>query len=150
MIDRTYVGSNEKERKRLHALVARLSDQDLARPMNAGWTVASVLGHLAYWDQRIVALVGQWWKAGVASPPKPLEEAHVDWINDATKPFLLALPPRQAAELTLSIADAADRAVETLPDEFLAANAAAGTPINPLRAEHRKEHLDEIQQALGL
>jgi hypothetical protein len=27
------------------------------RPMAAGWTVASVLGHVAFWDQRIIALI---------------------------------------------------------------------------------------------
>ena len=56
MADRAYVAENEVERKRLASLVARLSDQDLARPMPGGWTVASVLGHVAFWDQRIIAL----------------------------------------------------------------------------------------------
>jgi len=32
---------------------------------------------------------------------------------------------------------------------LLAKNAAAGSPIKLLRAEHRREHLDEIEQALA-
>jgi uncharacterized damage-inducible protein DinB len=60
MADRAYVAENEVERKRLASLVARLSDQDLARPMPGGWTVASVLGHVAFWDQRIIALIEAW------------------------------------------------------------------------------------------
>jgi len=43
MADRAYVAENEVERKRLASLVARLSDQDLARPMPGGWTVAGRL-----------------------------------------------------------------------------------------------------------
>jgi len=59
------------------------------------------------------------------------------------------LSPRVAARLAVSTADAADRRVETLSPQLLAANAAAGSPINLLRAEHRREHLDEIERAVG-
>ena len=62
--------------------------------------------------------------------------------------MLLALPPRAAARLAVAAAEAADARVAGLKDEFLTANAAAGGPINPLRATHRKEHLDEIERGL--
>ncbi len=148
MADRAYVAENEVERKRLASLVARLSDQDLARPMPGGWTVASVLGHVAFWDQRIIALIEAWRKAGVGTPPKDVDESQVDWINDATKPLLLAVAPRRAAELTLSIAETTDRMLAELPEHFLAANGKAGSPVNVHRAEHRREHIDEIETAL--
>src|SRR5262245_33383682 len=148
MADRAYVANNDAERKRLASLISRLSDADLARPMPGGWTVASVLGHVAFWDQRVIALVEEWRKAGMATPPAPLDGAHVDWINDATKPLLLAVAPRRAADLTLSVAESADRVVAGLSDEFLAANAKAGSPINLNRAEHRREHLDALEPAL--
>src|SRR5438034_1241320 len=48
-VDRKIVDDNTKERQRLKALVERLSDADLARPLDAGWTVAGVFGHLAFW-----------------------------------------------------------------------------------------------------
>ena len=148
MADRAYVAENEVERKRLASLVARLSDQDLARPMPGGWTVASVLGHVAFWDQRIIALIEEWRKAGVGTPPKDVDGSQVDWINDATKPLLRAVPPRRAAELTVSIAESTDRMVAELPEDFLAANGKAGSPVNVHRAEHRREHIDEIETAL--
>ena len=149
MADRAYIAENEVERKRLASLVARLSDRDLAHPMPGGWTVASVLGHIAFWDQRIIALVEQWRKAGVGTPPKALDDGNVvDWINDATKPLLLAVPPRRAADLTLGIAESTDRMVAELSDDFLAANEKAGSPVNVHRAPHRREHIDEIEAAL--
>jgi len=43
---------------------------------------------------------------------------------------------------------AVDRVVETLPEEMLARNVAAGGPLNVVRAQHRSEHLDEIEQVL--
>jgi hypothetical protein len=73
----------------------------------------------------------------------------VDWINDAAKPTQLALPPRRAATLAVETARAADHAVATLSDELLARNVAAGNPINLRRAEHRREHLDEIERTLA-
>jgi hypothetical protein len=145
-IDRGYVTKNDAERARLKALVARATDADLAKPMPAGWTVAGVLGHLAFWDQRILTLL-EGWERGVTPP---LEQAHdVDWINDAGKPLLLALPPRKAAEVALAIAEAVDRKVAALSDDLITRNVAAGSPLNLVRAEHRKEHLDEIERYLS-
>jgi hypothetical protein len=147
MLDRSIVAKNETERKRLRALVARLTDAQLAHPMPAGWTVAGVLGHLAFWDQRIVVLLERWRQAG-GTALQTVNPADIDWINDATKPLLLGLPPRRAAELAVAIADAADSKIEVLPEAFVSANANAGNPVNLLRAEHRREHLDEIEAAL--
>ena len=144
--DRSYVKENNAERRRLEALIARLDDAALAAPLPAGWTVAAVLGHLAFWDQRIV-LLAERLRQGAAVPPD--SEDQVDWINDAAKPMLLAMPPRRLADLALAIATAADRAVESLSDEHLAKNASLGHPINVLRAEHRREHLDEIEGTLA-
>lgn len=47
-VDYTYIAGNDAERKRLKALVERLSDEELKRPMSAGWTVAGVLAHVVF------------------------------------------------------------------------------------------------------
>ena len=141
--DRSYVTKNDAERERLRALVARASDTDLAKPLPAGWTVAGVLGHLAFWDQRILVLLDGW-ERGVA--PRLEIAADVDWINDAAKPLLLALPPRKAAEVAVAIAEAVDKRVAAVSEDLIARNLAAGSPVNLIRAEHRKEHLDEIER----
>jgi hypothetical protein len=146
MADRSYVAENDRERRRLEALVDKLDDAALGRAMAAGWTVAAVLAHLAFWDQRIVLLSEQL-RRGASVPPA--DAGSVGWINDAAKPAQLALPPRRAATLAVEAARAADQAVAALSDELLAKNAAAGSPINLVRAEHRREHLDEIERALA-
>jgi len=135
--DRSYVTKNREQLERLRALVDKLSDQELAKPMEAGWTVAAVLAHLAFWDYRIVTLLDQWNASG--TPPSSIDERHVDWINDAGKPLCLALPPRVAARTAVEAA---------LTEAQLEANAKAGNPISVLRAEHRHEHLDEIERKL--
>jgi hypothetical protein len=146
-IDRSFLAENQAQRTRLQRLVSRLTDAELARPMPAGWSVGAVLGHLAFWDQRLLVLLDRC-QATAAALPAPARDADVDWINDAAKPLLLAVSPRRAAELALAIAEAVDRKIEGLSDDFVARNVAAGTPLNLVRAHHRREHLDEIEQAL--
>lgn len=146
-VDRTYIARNDTERARLRALVARLSDTDLARPMPAGWTVAGVLTHLAFWDQRILALLER--DLPSMSAAVPVRDEDIDWINDAAKPLCLALAPRRAADLAVAIAEEVDRRVAALTEDFITRNAAAGGPINLDRAEHRREHLQDIEQRLG-
>jgi len=145
----SYATENNHERARLRALVDRLSDGELARPLDAGWTVGGVLAHLAFWDQRSLILIERWEKQGPGAVPRSIDERDVDWINDSAKALCLALPPRAAARLAVAVADAVDRRVEMLSAELVAANAAAGGPINLLRAEHRREHVDEIERAVG-
>ena len=144
--DRSYVTKNREQLERLRALVDKLSDQELARSMEAGWTVAAVLAHLAFWDYRIVILLDRWNASG--TPPSSIDERHVDWINDAGKPLCLALPPRVAARTAVEAAVAADQRVAALTEAQLEANTKAGSPISVLRAEHRHEHLDEIEHML--
>ena len=144
-VDRSYIAENAAELRRLRTLVERLSDADLARPTPGGWTVASSLAHVAFWDQRILFWLDRW-EHGQA--PRRLDEADVDWINDAGKPLCLALPPGVAARLTVEIAEQVDRRLATLTDERIAANTAAGEPLFLARAHHRKTHLDEIERVL--
>jgi hypothetical protein len=146
--DRTFIALNDAARSKLRALAARLTDADLARPMPAGWTVASVLAHVAFWDQRILVLLDRW-EQSPSTVPRAINEADVDWVNDATKALLLAMPPRRAAELTVATAEAVDARVAALPDDLLARNKAAGSPLSMTRSVHREEHLNEIERVLG-
>src|SRR5262247_3610319 len=109
--DRSYVSVNDRERHRLEALVDKLDDKGLSRPMPAGWTIASILAHIAYWDQRIIILIDLL-KQGKTIPVGNVED--VEWINDAAKPAQLALPPRRAAMLAVETARATDQAVAAL------------------------------------
>ena len=93
--DRAYVEANTRQLERLRALVERLDDEALSAPVNDYWTVAGVLGHLAYWDLRFQTLAekidrGEPWAAGDQEPDG-------DWLNDSMRPLIHALAPRAAA-----------------------------------------------------
>ena len=147
--DRSYVQANEASLERMRGLVNGLSDAELAGPMPAGWTVAGVLAHVAFWDLRVVVLLRGWNGGGGDEPPPEDEDAPVDWINDAVKPLILALEPRVAAREALAAAEEADRMAAAMTDEMLARNVELDWAVNPGRFEHREEHLDEVERALG-
>jgi uncharacterized damage-inducible protein DinB len=144
--DRPYVEQNTHQGERLAALVARLDDDELRRAVNEHWSVAGVLGHIAFWDGRVLALAGKL-ERGVPFSPSDAEPEDVDWINDATRPLIHAIEPRVLAELALRIAEETDRRVASLPPERMWPNDPE-SPINSLRATHRGEHLDQIEAAL--
>ena len=145
-VDRSYIAVNKTQLTRLQGLLAGRSDAELARPLPAGWTVAAVLGHLAFWDQRALILLEHLEKTGTAPPGYSGED--VDWINDAAKPMFLAVPPRRAAELCLSIAQAVDAKAAGLSDDHVAKNAAAGMPVSLDRGQHRIDHFADLERAL--
>jgi uncharacterized damage-inducible protein DinB len=143
----SYVERNTRERERLRALVESLSEDELRRPVNEHWTVAAVLGHIAFWDARAIWLADKL-ERGEPFSPSDVEPEDSDWINDTTRPLIHAIAPREAARLALRLAEETDRRVAAIAPE----RTWPGDPkslLNPLRAEHRAEHLDEIEAALG-
>jgi hypothetical protein len=147
-VDRSHDVETDAERERLRSLVARLSDQELSRPMPGGWTVSAILAHVAFWDARAIYFLDKW---GPSGEPTTYQPEDTDAANDSAKPLCLALPPRIAAQLALRVADEADGKVKALSDAMLAKIRAKGSPpFNLSRAIHRREHLDEIDQVLGL
>jgi Mycothiol maleylpyruvate isomerase N-terminal domain len=145
--DRPYVQENARELERMRALVERLGDEDLRSPVYDRWTVADVLGHIAFWDARALTLAEKL-ERDVPFSPSDDEPEDVDWINDSAHPFIHALDPRRATELSLRLAEETDAKVATLPPDRMSP-ADPTSPLNALRASHRGEHLDDIEAAIG-
>jgi hypothetical protein len=144
--ERGYIQDNDRERERLRALVDRLSEEELTRPVNEYWTVAGVLGHIAFWDARVLALSDKLEK-GIPFSPDDNEPEDVDWINDASRPLIHAVPPSSLALLALDLAERTDAKVATLPPDRLWPTDPK-SPIYASRASHRGEHLDDVEAAL--
>lgn len=144
--DRSYVDANARELERLRTLVEELDDDALGAPVNESWTVAGVLAHVAFWDQRVLVLSGKIERGEpwIESDTEP----GADWLNDTARPFIHAIAPREAALLAVRIAEQADaRVAELGPDRLWPAD--PRSPISARRYEHRGEHLDEIEAALA-
>jgi hypothetical protein len=143
--DRPYIQVNDRERERLREFINRLDDDALSARANEYWTVAGVLGHLAYWDNRVLVFAD---KIDRGEPWVPSDaEPEGDWLTDSTRRIIHAIAPTAAAELALRIAEETDARVADLPMDRMAP-LDPDSPIYPARGEHRGVHLDELEQAL--
>lgn len=139
-----YLSANDESRERLVALVGRLTDDDLALELGAGWTVGAVLAHLAFWDLRALSLLARWSRGGVGSSP-----VDADAVNDAGLPILRRLPPAAVREVVLDSAAAIDAAVAGLPPSLVVDIQEHATQLHLGRAIHRNVHVDQIQARLA-
>ncbi len=140
----SYMAQNIAERERLRALVARMSESDLTRVVEHGWTVAAVLVHLAFWDRQRLFTLKRWLQDGqLLLPGEP------DVINDAVAVISNAIPPREAALLAVEAAEAIDYELEQLTPEQVAALESAGMTRLLNRSLHRRDHLEQIERVVG-
>ena len=143
-----YSEQNAQSRRRFARLVRGLSDEDLARSTDYGWTVAALLAHLAFWDQRMIVILRRW--LGEGFDPSPIDSAAV---NDSLRVICHALKPRTAVELCLSYAEAVDTEFDALGADLtrqLEEHAAATeTQFRMNRSLHRDAHLSDIEALLN-
>ena len=89
--------------------------------------------------------VRKWKLSGVS--PSPID---IDITNECLLPLWQALPPRVAANLAVSSAKEIDRALEDAPSDLISEIEKLGERYRLYRSEHRKLHLDEIEEVLKL
>lgn len=141
--DRSFAERNRASTERIRALAARLSDDQMRRPVGEHWTVGVALAHLAFWDRRVMYVLDRTEQGGALFIPE------IDiFVNDLSLPLWAAIPPRDAARLAIENAEALDRRLEAFPaallDELFAYNKRWVD-----RSLHRGEHLDEVDAALS-
>jgi hypothetical protein len=138
---------NNESRQRLQTLISNLTDADLARSTDYGWTVAALLAHLAFWDHRMSVILRRWRTEGL--DPSEIDSTAV---NDALKVICHALDRRTAAELAVTAAEKIDSELEALTAEFtkqLEDHAeATGTQFRMDRSLHRESHIRDIEALL--
>jgi uncharacterized protein (TIGR03083 family) len=139
-----FSGDNHASRAELEQFVRGLSDADLALTTHDGWTIAALLGHLAFWDQRMVALLRRWKANGVGEA-----SVDADMINDAQQAVFRALDPRAAADVCLSSAAEIDAELDAMSPELYRQIQDSGVYFRFERSQHRRGHIADIRRALG-
>ncbi|MEZ4864217.1 MAG: maleylpyruvate isomerase N-terminal domain-containing protein [Caldilineaceae bacterium] len=139
-----FVEENTASRRKLVTLVSHLSDEELALVTPYGWTVAALLAHMAWWDQRVLVLLRRWKEQGVDESPVDSQ-----LINDALKPLCHALEPRAAVQLCLASATETDAEVAATSPELIAQIEAGPTHFRFNRALHRNDHIRDIEALIG-
>jgi len=142
-MDRSFVELNRAATQRMRALAGRLSDAQLQHPLGENWTVAVALAHIAFWERRALQALDLTEHDGAINWPD------LDiFVNDVSLPLWRAVPPREAARIALESAQALDARLETFPPALLQ-QLYDLSPRLVVRALHRNEHLDEVDEALA-
>jgi hypothetical protein len=141
-----YTDVNTVERQNLFSIIKQLTVEQLNTSVgNAGWTVAGLLGHLAFWDLRAYSLICKWKKEGVGSSP-----IDIDIVNEALRKHCLLIPAGEAVEFALSAATIIDQEIEKLDIKILGEIERNGKTVHLDRSPHRRHHLNQITNALGI
>jgi uncharacterized damage-inducible protein DinB len=138
---------NDASRERIAAL-ERLDREALGRKLPNGWSVATTLEHLAFWDRFVLAR----WQIALRdgrTTPDSLDDQLTEIVNAAIVPILTDLDPSAAATHASAAARAADEVISALSHDTIDELTAQGRPRLVDRSIHRNEHLDEIESALA-
>jgi len=141
-MDRSFIEQNRASTERIRRLVSKLSDKQLQHPVGEHWTVAVALAHLAFWDRRVIFILDQTEHDGKLSAPEI-----DDLVNDISLPFWVAIPPREAVRLAVDTAQELDKRLEEIPLELIE-ELYKYNQRWVIRALHRDEHLNEVDEAL--
>lgn len=154
-LDRSFVERNAASRRRLASIVERLRDSDLTLSTGqGGWTVAQLLGHLAFWDRSALAR----WRAALESArdgsttlPLAIPGEHLVAINPPLAALLDAWGSRIGAavgEEAQAAAEAVDRLIEEIADSVPESQIHTRPGIVH-RWLHREPHLDQVERAIA-
>ena len=133
---------NAEATSRLAALVARLGEAGLERPLGGGWTVAFALAHLAFWDVRQAIALGRYARDGRFPP----EDAATNATLEAIAPLFHG---DAVGPMAVRAAERADAALRALTPVQRAALLEAGLGFAVERWRHRDEHMAQIEAVVG-
>lgn len=140
-----FTSENEASYKELRSLVGRLRAEHLRRPLGEdGWTVAAALAHLSFWERQALDRLARWEKQGeveaASADPDEINAEHLqEWLT-MPLPAVLTGVHASIQAIDARIAGLSLELVQKIID------AGRGGTLN--RANHRREHLQQIEAAL--
>jgi hypothetical protein len=135
--------------ERVRTLSRRMSDEELASPVDDVWTAAGLLAHIAFWDRFCRA---RWLHAERTGrrTPAHIEDDFTEMVNEANISHWNAVPPRAAIQECLESGEAVDELIRSLDSAVVADVIVEGGQRLVDRSIHRSVHLDTIEQAFPL
>lgn len=154
-VDQSFIEKNAASRRRLASLVERLREPDMTLiTEEGGWTIAQVLGHVAFWDR---SMETRWRVAereagdGALIDPQGIPGELTDAINNPLADLLGKWSSAIGLEIgreAVAASESLDGLVAQLADR-LPPSVAAGRPSLINRWMHRDSHLDQVERALA-
>jgi Mycothiol maleylpyruvate isomerase N-terminal domain len=142
-----FADQNRASTEALKTLISGLSESEFATRVGNGWTVATLLCHMALWDGRVAYTLQTWQKSG--QMPSGIPKDATDIINLASRDVFAAMPGSAAADVVVKRAESLDAWLATLDDSFCEQVLAGGAERMLRRSLHRSEHLKQIRESLA-
>src|SRR5215467_4585589 len=93
---------NTNQTNRLRALSDRIS-RDWTKELGGGWTVGSMLYHVAFWDKVRYVYIKRWMQSGQLSPNLDMENTHS--INESVRALSETLSADDGLRFSLKCAE---------------------------------------------
>ncbi len=147
MTDRSHQRANDETRERMAGLFATLTPARMAVDLGEGWTVASAVAHMGFWD-RWQAVRWQEMLAGTWSADEASVLVAEDMANEALHPYWAGIDGAALAALALEAASGVDALIARAPDSLVDSLEGGPNAFLLHRHRHRGDHLDQIQRGL--
>jgi hypothetical protein len=139
---------SERNREGLERLrrLTSLSDAELAKDAGDGWTVSTVLAHMAFFDRMLPLRWDIYEKDGVFAEMTP---KHFDLINEVGARDWSALPRPATATSCIEAAKGAVARIDALPEKAVTVALETNKVALLDRTLHWGPHLEQIESAIG-
>lgn len=140
--------ANDESRERMALLFATLTPGQMTIDLGGGWTVASALAHMGFWDRWQAA---RWRETLAGEGIDPAQNTHAleNLANIALDPFLTGIAPTGLTAAAIQAAEEVDGLAASAPDVTVDAIEGDVTAYLLHRYRHRNEHLDQIERGLA-
>jgi hypothetical protein len=141
-----FIAENKNQTNRIRSLKDKLI-RNWKTELGNGWTVGSMLCHIAFWDNVRCLWIKKWIQSGKLATDLDMESTHS--FNDVVRTMSETIPAKTGLQFTLRCAEEIDRLVESLQPNQIQELEASDRGRWFQRHLHRKSHLDRIETAVG-
>ena len=138
---------NRIQSDRLKSVLDKLNPAQWSQDIGGGWSIGTMLCHLAFWDQITSVRLRLWKEKGrLAAIP---DEDNINSINDSMRFVCAAIDYERGKTLIKKSADEIDSLVRSLTPAQLTELESSGRERWVKRSLHRQHHLERIERALA-
>ena len=138
---------NRIQSDRLKSVLDKLNPAQWSQDIGGGWSIGTMLCHLAFWDQITSVRLRLWKEKGrLAVIP---DEDNINSINDSMRFVCAAIDYERGKTLIKKSADEIDSLVRSLTPAQLTELKSSGRERWVKRSLHRQHHLERIERALA-
>ncbi len=148
MTDRSHERANDESRERMAGLLATLTPAQMAVDLGEGWTVASAVAHMGFWD-RWQSARWQEMLAGTWSVDEAAVLVAEDLANESLHPYWSVIGGAALTALALEAASSVDAQIAQAPDSLVDSLEGGPNAFLLHRHRHRGDHLDQIWVGLA-